>query len=81
MTPAKGEYLVFSGPSEATLRTPVVPVPSKQTAGVYTFRRSPVIQALYTYISSIWAFILYCEVGKLVRKIFPSMLKLRNPTI
>ena len=50
MTPAKGEYLVFSGPSEATLRTPVVPVPSKQTAGVYTFRRCPVIQALYTFL-------------------------------
>ena len=43
VSPAKGEYLVFSGPSEATLRTPVVPVPSKQTAGVYVFRRSPVI--------------------------------------
>ena len=46
MTPAKGEYLVFSGPSEATLRTPVVPVPSKQTAGVYTFRRCPVLCTL-----------------------------------
>ena len=50
VSPAKGEYLVFSGPSEATLRTPVVPVPSKQTAGVYVFRRSPVIHALYTSI-------------------------------
>ena len=58
MTPAKGEYLVFSGPSEATLRTPVVPVPSKQTAGVYTFRRCTVIHDLYTYISSILAFII-----------------------
>jgi len=35
--PGKGEYIVFSTDSAGTIARPVVPVPTKQTAGLYVF--------------------------------------------
>ena len=37
VTPGKGEYVVFSTNSAGTIARPVVPVPTKQTAGLYVF--------------------------------------------
>lgn len=37
VTPGKGEYVVFSTHSAGTITRPIVPVPNKQTAGLYVF--------------------------------------------
>ena len=37
ITPGKGEYIVFSTASAGTISRPVVPVPGKQSAGLYVF--------------------------------------------
>ena len=36
--PARGEYLVFDRDQRDVVRGTIVPVPSKQTAGVYIFQ-------------------------------------------
>ena len=36
--PARGEYLVFDSDQRDVVKGTVVPIPSKQTAGVYIFQ-------------------------------------------